>query len=242
MGEDREDVVTSSKMTSGTTADAFQLIGQFLREDAYYLDSRSTYGDQGEAGLKRALALFLERPELGFVWLTPDEEKALPLAACVASFAISTSSGSIVAKPDDMFVTPSQQIAASAPTHLANLKAELMRVGVGRIDTSVHARNEQARRYTRHGFASLGRTSGVPSAGPAEHAVALAAGTCRSARAAARSSARSASRRNEYARGRAARRGPRTRARSRLFPLPSCPGLARVYPRPFTTRPETFGR
>jgi GNAT superfamily N-acetyltransferase len=153
-------------MTPGTIADAFQLIGDFLREDAFYLESRSAYGDQGEAGLGRALSLFLARPELGFVWLTYDEQSgatirdqgaSTPVAVCVISFAISTSAGDIVAKLDDMFVTAGRQDRGVGSAHLANLKVELVGLGVRRIDTSVHTRNDQARRfYTRHGFAPLG--------------------------------------------------------------------------------------
>jgi ribosomal protein S18 acetylase RimI-like enzyme len=39
---------------------------------------------------------------------------------------------------------------------LDSLKAELQRLGVRRIDTSVHVQNPEARRfYERHGFCSL---------------------------------------------------------------------------------------
>jgi len=37
-------------------------------EDRHYLEKQQAYGDQGFA-LNDALDLFLERPELGFVWL-----------------------------------------------------------------------------------------------------------------------------------------------------------------------------
>lgn len=160
-------------MTEASAQDAFGLLHEFLREDPYYLASSHAYGDSGDAGLTRALALFLERPELGFVWLsyeskangprTPDRgprtikrPQSTPVAVSVVSFAISTSLGTIVAKLDDVFVTPRRQGHGIGSAHLAHLKAELVRLGIGRIDTSVHSANLEARRfYERLGFSSL---------------------------------------------------------------------------------------
>jgi len=45
------------------------LLASFLGGDEHYLASSSAYGDGGPAALDGAIALFLARPEIGFVWL-----------------------------------------------------------------------------------------------------------------------------------------------------------------------------
>jgi hypothetical protein len=73
------------KMTMRQAADAQMLLATFLREDEHYLASAAAYGDQGpDSGphaLVRAIALFLKRPELGFVWLAYADGK--PAGCCV---------------------------------------------------------------------------------------------------------------------------------------------------------------
>jgi hypothetical protein len=54
--------------------DAFQMLRAFLGEDEHYLASSSAYGDRGVKGLNDALDLFLENPDLGFIWLAYDEK------------------------------------------------------------------------------------------------------------------------------------------------------------------------
>jgi GNAT superfamily N-acetyltransferase len=108
---------------------------------------------QGCAALEEALDLFLSRPELGFVWLAYDSGE--PVAVCVVRVAISTSMGAVVAKLDDVFVASDKQGRGIGAAHLTGLKAELQRMGVRRIDTSVHVQDHEARRfYERHGFRS----------------------------------------------------------------------------------------
>lgn len=147
-------MITSQRMTASTVPHAFALLTEFLRHDAHYLDTSQAYGDAGNDALRSALKLFLARPELGFVWLSYDD--VTPVAVCVISFAISTSVGSVVAKLDDVFVASERQQQAVGSTHLEHLKAELCRLDVRRIDTSVHAGNDEARRfYAKHGFVPL---------------------------------------------------------------------------------------
>jgi GNAT superfamily N-acetyltransferase len=147
-------MIECRRMTDASRADAFALLRVFLGEDAHYLDSSQAYGAGGEAALEEALALFLRRAELGFVWLA--YEGGEPVAVCVVCFAISTSMGAVVAKLDDVFVASGKQGRGIGAAHLTSLKAELQRLGVRRIDTSVHVRNRAARRfYERHGFRAL---------------------------------------------------------------------------------------
>ena len=141
-------------MTEETVQDAFTLLSEFLRHDAHYLESRRAYGDEGDPGLLTALRLFLARPDLGFVWLAYDED--VPVGVCVVSFAISTSIGAVVAKLDDVCVARNRRAQSIGSALLDQLKLELRRLNVRRIDTSVHAANDPARRfYLKHGFVSL---------------------------------------------------------------------------------------
>lgn len=161
--------VDCRRMTRETRADAFALLSEFLREDAHYLDSSGAYGDGGAEALGRALDLFIERPETGFVWLAYAGGEGLPtraaqtrpsgtpVAVCVVCFAISTSAGALVAKLDDVAVRAGWQGRGVGSAHLMQLAEELRRLGVKRIDTAVHQRNHEARRfYERHGFLPLG--------------------------------------------------------------------------------------
>jgi GNAT superfamily N-acetyltransferase len=141
-------------MTQDRLDDAYTLLSAFLGQDELYLDSSRAYGDGGGAALRSALGLFLARPELGFVWLAAEEGKAV--AVCVVCYAISTSIGAVVAKLDDVYVEPGRQGTGIGSALLGELKEELRRHGVRRIDTSVHLKNEEARRfYERHGFLPL---------------------------------------------------------------------------------------
>lgn len=134
--------------------DAFQMLSDFLREDEHYLASSEAYGDLGLKGLNNALDLFLERPELGFVWMAYDENGVAGI--CVVCYAISTSMGSIVAKLDDVSVKSDRRGAGVGTEMLAQLKEQLRKDAVTRIDVAVHLENPQARRfYERAGFIAL---------------------------------------------------------------------------------------
>ncbi len=92
-------MIRCRRMSADLVSDARSILGAFLEEDEFYLDSSAVYGDGGERALDRALELFLARPDLGFVWLAYDGDT--PAGVCVISLAISTSVGGLVAKLDD---------------------------------------------------------------------------------------------------------------------------------------------
>jgi predicted GNAT family acetyltransferase len=69
------------------------------------------------------------------------------VAVRVISFAVSTSVGAVVAKMDDVYVRPDCRRRGVGAAHFAQLCEELMRIGVARIDTSVHIRNNVARHF-----------------------------------------------------------------------------------------------
>ena len=141
-------------MTRATQPEARALLAAFLESDPHYLANSGLYGDRGGAALDQGLELFLERPDLGFVWLAFDED--LAVGVCVISLGISTSLGRIVAKLDDMFVADGCRGQGIGTALIMKLQDTLRHEGIGRIDTAVYADNAGAERfYTRLGFRSL---------------------------------------------------------------------------------------
>ncbi len=133
---------------------AFQMLSEFLNEDEHYLASSQAYGDLGLKGLNDALDLFLERPELGFVWMAFDENGAAGI--CVVCYAISTSMGAIVTKLDDVSVKKDRRGLGVGTQLLEQLKEQLRKETVTRIDVAVHLQNPEARRfYEKAGFLAL---------------------------------------------------------------------------------------
>lgn len=145
-------------MTRVTMPDAQALLGHFLGADIHYRASAAAYGDGGVQALARALELFLERPELGFVWLaharSPDARTAV--GACVVCRAISTSRGAVVAKLDDVTVHPRWLSRGVGGRMLEALLTHLRAEGVARVDSGCHRDNAGAWRfYERLGFVAL---------------------------------------------------------------------------------------
>ncbi len=141
-------------MTPATRPEAHALLAAFLEADPFYLANSGLYGDRGGNALDQALDLYLERPDLGFVWLAFDGD--LAVAVCVISLAVSTSLGRLVAKLDDMFVADGYRGQGIGTALIMTLQDTLRQDGVGRIDTAVYADNTGADRfYKRLGFRSL---------------------------------------------------------------------------------------
>ena len=141
-------------MGAADVRDAFHMLTDFLREDEHYLASSQAYGDLGLQGLNNALDLFLEHPELGFVWMAYDENGVA--GTCVVCYAISTSMGSVVAKLDDVSVKPDRRGKGIGTELMEQLKEQLRKEAVTRIDVAVHLENPEARRfYERAGFVRL---------------------------------------------------------------------------------------
>jgi GNAT superfamily N-acetyltransferase len=142
------------RMSAATRDDAFALLGAFLGDDAHYRAAAAAYGDGGPDALRRALDLFVARPQIGFVWLAYDG--GAPVGACVVCWAISTSRGSIVAKLDDVTIGAGRQGGGIGGAMLAALAGELRAEGATRIDTACHRDNAGAWRfYERLGFRPL---------------------------------------------------------------------------------------
>jgi len=147
-------LIKCRKMTAADLPDALEMLGAFLTEDEHYLASSKAYGDRGREGPKVALDLFLQRPELGFVWLAYDERGAAGM--CVICYAISTSMGALVAKLDDVSVKADRRGKGVGTALMEQLKEQLRKESVRRIDVGVHLKNPAALRfYERLGFVAL---------------------------------------------------------------------------------------
>ncbi|HSE31526.1 MAG TPA: GNAT family N-acetyltransferase [Pyrinomonadaceae bacterium] len=141
-------------MRAADVRDAFEMLTTFLSGDEHYLASSQAYGDIGVRGLNDSLDLFLERPELGFVWMAFDEQGAAGI--CVVCYAISTSMGSIVVKLDDVSVKQDRRGKGIGTDLLEQLKEQLRKESVTRIDVAVHKDNPEAKRfYEKLGFVAL---------------------------------------------------------------------------------------
>lgn len=147
-------MITCRKMTAADVTDAFEMLRVFLSEDEHYLASSQAYGDRGFQGLNDALDLFLEQPDLGFVWLAYDEQGVG--GVCVVCYAVSTSMGAVVAKLDDVSVKADRRGQGIGSALLEQLKEQLRKESVTRIDVGVHMENPEARRfYEKLGFMAL---------------------------------------------------------------------------------------
>src|SRR6476661_1292405 len=146
--------LTCRKMHAADVRDAFHMLSDFLGEDEHYRASSQAYGDLGLKGLNNALDLFLERPELGFVWMSYDEQGVAGI--CVVCYAISTSMGAVVAKLDDVSVKPDRRGKGTGSEMVRQLKDQLRKEAVTRIDVAVHLQNPEARCfYEKAGFVAL---------------------------------------------------------------------------------------
>jgi ribosomal protein S18 acetylase RimI-like enzyme len=141
-------------MTGRTLQGAFAVLTEFLSADPHYVASSAVYGDGGPAATRNALALFLERPELGFVFVARRGDDVV--AACVVCYAISTSRGGLVVKLDDVTVRRADIGCGAGTAMLEALKSHLRAQGVSRIDIGCHRDNDGAWRfYERQGFLPL---------------------------------------------------------------------------------------
>ena len=141
-------------MTAATLPGALAVLSEFLAGDPHYLASSTVYGDAGPAATIAALRLFLERPELGLVYVARRGDEVV--AASVVCYAISTSRGGLVAKLDDVSVKRGHTGEGIGGAMLEALKATLRAQGISRIDCGCHRDNASAWRfYERHGFRPL---------------------------------------------------------------------------------------
>jgi GNAT superfamily N-acetyltransferase len=126
-------------MASAERLDAFALMQRFRAD---------------QAALGDALALFIDRPDYGFVWLAYDD--GIPAACVSVAYAISTESGGVVADMRDLFVAEERRRRGIGSALLATLHGRLDHLDVTSIEAWIPSDPAlsaffAARGYTDHG-------------------------------------------------------------------------------------------
>lgn len=129
-------------MAGAERLDAFVLMKRF-RED--------------EAALGDALALFVDRPDYGFVWLAYDD--GIPAACISVAYGISTESGGLIADLRDLYVTEDRRRRGIGSALLATLHGRLDQLDVTRIEAAIP--NDPALRafFSARGYTDRGGIS-----------------------------------------------------------------------------------
>ncbi len=124
------------------------------RLDAFAL---MTHFRADEALLGAALALFVDRPDYGFIWLAYDD--GIPAACVSVAYAVSTETGGLVAELRDLWVVPDRRRRGIGSALLATLHGRLDQLEITRVEASLP--NEPALRafFTARGYVDLGGTT-----------------------------------------------------------------------------------
>jgi GNAT superfamily N-acetyltransferase len=123
------------------------------RYDAFALMKRFR-SDEGKLG--DALALFVDRPDFGFVWLAYDDD--VPAACVSVSFAISTESGGLAADLRDLFVIEDRRRRGIGSALIATLHGRLDQLGVSQIGAAIPDDPALLGFFAARGYADLGGT------------------------------------------------------------------------------------
>jgi len=109
-----------------------------------------------EAAVGDALALFVDRPDYGFVWLAYDD--GIPAGCVSAAFAISTETGGLVGAIRDLYVVADRRRRGIGSAMLATLHGRLDQLGVNRVEAAIP--NDPALRafFSARGYADRGGT------------------------------------------------------------------------------------
>jgi GNAT superfamily N-acetyltransferase len=128
-------------MAGAERLDAFALMKRF-RED--------------ESALGDALALFVDRPDYGFVWLAYDD--GIPAGCVSVAFAISTETGGLVADLRDLYVADDRRRRGIGSALLATLHGRLDQLDVTRIEAAVPDDPPLRGFFSARGYASGAQT------------------------------------------------------------------------------------
>jgi GNAT superfamily N-acetyltransferase len=88
-----------------------------------------------EAALGDALALFVDRPDYGFIWLAYDD--GIPAACVSVSFGISSERGGIVAELRDLWVAPDRRRRGIGSALVVTLQGRLDHLDVRRVAAAI---------------------------------------------------------------------------------------------------------
>jgi GNAT superfamily N-acetyltransferase len=123
------------------------------RVDAFALMKRFC---EDEAALGDALALFVDRPDYGFVWLAYDN--GIPAACVSVAFGISTGTGGLVGMLHDLYVAEDRRRRGIGSALLATLHGRLDQLGVTRIEAGIPGDPALRAFFSARGYADRGGT------------------------------------------------------------------------------------
>ncbi len=110
-----------------------------------------------EARLGEALALFVDRPDYGFIWLAYDD--GIPAACVSLAYAISTETGGLVAALRDLWVVPDRRRRGIGSALIATLHGRLDQLEITRVEASLPADPALHAFFTARGYEDLGGTT-----------------------------------------------------------------------------------
>ncbi len=119
------------------------------RLDAFAL-MRAFRSDEGALG--DALALFVERPDYGFVWLAYDD--GIPAACVSVAFAVSTEAGGLVGSVRDMWVARDRRRRGIGTALLATLHGRLDQLGVTQVEAAFEPDDALLAFFLARGYAA----------------------------------------------------------------------------------------
>ena len=131
-------------MAGAERLDAFSLMKQFRAD---------------EAMLAEALALFVDRPDYGFIWLAYDD--GIPAACVSAAYAIGTETGGLIATLRDLWVVPDRRRRGIGAALLATLHGRLDQLVVTRIEATLPDDPGLRAFFTARGYTDIGGTAVV---------------------------------------------------------------------------------
>ena len=126
-------------MAGAERFDAFALMNRFRAD---------------EAALGDALALFVDRPDYGFVWLAYDD--GIPAGCVSAAFAISTETGGLVGAIRDLYVVEDRRRRGIGSAVLATLHGRLDQLGVNRVEAAIPSDPALRAFFSARGYADRG--------------------------------------------------------------------------------------
>jgi GNAT superfamily N-acetyltransferase len=109
-----------------------------------------------EAALGDALALFIDRPDYGFVWLAYEDD--VPAGCVSVSLGISTETGGIVAQLHDLWVAADRRHRKIGSALVATLHGRLDQLGVTRVDAAIPDDIALRAFFTALGYTDIGGT------------------------------------------------------------------------------------
>ncbi len=109
-----------------------------------------------EVRLAEALALFVDRPDYGFIWLAYDD--GIPAACVSVAYAIATETGGLVAALRDLWVVPDRRRRGIGTALLATLHGRLDQLDVTRVEAALPPDPALRAFFTARGYVDLGGT------------------------------------------------------------------------------------